>query len=112
MQSKHWQGGNKQYLLHPNYEETTLSNCSVNITFTETKRDMLSMVCIYGTSSVLFALNIFPFQHGLLLWFLSHKSCYGHSPDNVCYGVSGYGLGLTVFALSKNDDVCFDSYWL
>ena len=54
--------------------------CSVNITFTKTKR---GMSLIYGTSTILFALNIFPFHHGLLLWSPSHKSSYGHSPDNV-----------------------------
>ena len=78
--------------------------CSVNITFIKTKR---SMSLIYGISTILFALNIFPFHHGLLLRSPSHKSCYCHSQDNVCNDVSGYGLGLTVFVLSKNYDVCF-----
>ena len=68
------------------------------------------MALICGTSTILFALNIFPFHHGLLLSSPSHKSCYGHSQDNVCNDVSGYGLGLAVFVLSKHYDVCFYSY--
>ena len=83
--------------------------CSVNITFIKTKR---GMSLIYGTSTILFVLKIFPFRHGLLLSSPSLKSRYGHSLDNVCNNVSGYGLGLTVFVLSKNHDVCFYSYWL
>ena len=55
----------------------------------------------------LFALKILLFQHGLLLWSPSHKSCYGHPADSVCENVSGYRLGLTVFALSKNYNACF-----
>ena len=38
--------------------------CSVSITFIMTKRDMS---LIYGTSTILFSLKIFPFQPGLLL---------------------------------------------
>ena len=40
------------------------------------------MSLTYGTSTILFALKILPFQHGLLLWSPSHKSCYGHSADS------------------------------
>ena len=81
--------------------------CSVNIKFTKTKR---GVSLIYGTSAVL-ALNIFPFHLGLLLRSPSHESRYGHSSDNVCNDVSGYGLSLTVFVLSKNYDFkCFYSY--
>ena len=60
------------------------------------------MSLTYGTSTILFALKILPFQHGLLLGSPNHKSRYGHSADNVRENVSGYRLGLTVFALSKN----------
>ena len=60
-----------------------------------------------GTSTILFALKILPFQHGLLLWSPSHKFRYGHFADNVCENVSGYGLGLTVLALSENYAVGF-----
>ena len=67
------------------------------------------MSLTYGTSTILFALKILPFQHGLLLWSPSHKSRYGHSADNVRENVSGYGLGLTVFVLSENYDACFYS---
>ena len=83
--------------------------CSVNITFTKTK---WGMSLIYGTSTILFALNIFSFYHGLLLWSPRHKSCYGHSQDNVCNDVSGYRFGLTVLVLSKNYGVRFYSHWL
>ena len=38
--------------------------CSVSIAFIKTKR---GMSLIYGTSTILFALKILPFQHGLLL---------------------------------------------
>ena len=48
------------------------------------------MSLIYGTSNILFALKIFHFQHGLLLWSPSHKFRYGHSAENVCENVSGY----------------------
>ena len=47
---------NNIYLLHPNNEETTLSICSVNITFTKTKR---RVSLIYGTSAILFTLKLF-----------------------------------------------------
>ena len=67
------------------------------------------MSLTYGTSTILFALKILPFQHGLLLWSPSHKSRYGHSADNVRQKVSGYGLGWTVFILSENYDACFYS---
>ena len=43
-----------------------------------------------------------------LLWSPIHKSPYDHSAD-VGYNTSGYGLGLTVFALSKNYEACFYS---
>ena len=42
-------------------------------------------------------------------WSPSHKSRYGHSADNVRENVSGYGLGLRVFVLSQNYNVCFYS---
>ena len=71
--------------------------CKVNITFIKAKR---GMSLTYGTSTVLFALKILPFQHGLLLWSPSHQSHHGHSADNVRKNVSGYGLPLTVFVLS------------
>ena len=67
------------------------------------------MSLTYGTSAVLFALKILSFQHGLLLWFPSHKSDCGHSADNVRKNVSGYRFGLTVFVLSENYDACFYS---
>ena len=44
-----------------------------------------------------------------LLWSPIHKSPYDHSADNVHHNASGYGLGLTVFALSKNYEACFYS---
>ena len=62
------------------------------------------MPLTYGTSTIIFVLKILPFQHGLLLWSPSHKSCYGHSADNVRENVSGHGLGLAVFVLSENCD--------
>ena len=61
------------------------------------------MSVAYGTCTVLFVLKILPFKHGLLLWSPSHKSCYGHSADNVHENVSGYGVDLTVFVLFEND---------
>ena len=67
------------------------------------------MSLTYGISTILFALKILPFQHGLLLSSPTQKSCYGHSADNVPENVSGYGIGLTVFVLSENDDACFYS---
>ena len=67
------------------------------------------MSLTHGTSTILLTLKILPVQHGLLLWSPSHKSRYGHSADNVCENVSGYGLGLTVFVLSENYDACFFS---
>ena len=42
---------------------------------------------MFGTSTVLFALKICLFQHGLLLRPPSHKSHYSHSADNVCENV-------------------------
>ena len=68
------------------------------------------MPLTYGTSTILFALKILPFQHGIILWSPSHKSCYGHSADNACENVSGCGLGLTLLVLSGNYDPCFYSY--
>ena len=65
------------------------------------------MSLTYGTSTILFALKILPFQHDLLLWPPRQKSCYDHSADNVHENVSGHGLGLTVFILSEIHDVCF-----
>ena len=65
------------------------------------------MSLTYSTSAILFALKILPFQHDLLLWSPSHKSRYGHSVDNVWENVSSYGLGLTVFVLSKSYYACF-----
>ena len=59
------------------------------------------MSLIYGTSTILFALKVLPFQHGLLLWSSSHKSRYGHCADNICENVSGYGLGLTALFFPK-----------
>ena len=47
------------------------------------------MSLTYGTSTILFALKILPFQHGLLLWSPSHKSRYGHSADNVTLLIAG-----------------------
>ena len=47
----------------------------------------------------------------LLLWSPIHKSGYGHSADNVRENVPVYALGLTVFVLSENYDICFYSYW-
>ena len=67
------------------------------------------MSLTYGTSTILFALKILPFQHGLLLWSPCHKSRYGHSSVNVCENFSGYGLGLKVFVFSKNYDASFYS---
>ena len=112
MQSKHLQV--KKQIIILIYCIQTMKRlpcllCSVNITFTKTRR---GITLIYGTSTILFVLNIFSFQHVLLLRSPSRKSCHGHSPDNVCSGVSGYGFGLTIFVLSKNYDVCFYSYWL
>ena len=49
---------NITYLLHPNYEETTINICSINITFINTKRDMSS---IYSTSTIL-CLKYFSFS--------------------------------------------------
>ena len=69
------------------------------------------MSLIYGTSTILFILKIFPFQHSLLLWSSSHKSRYGNSAGNVCENVSAYGLGLTVFVLSENYEVRFYSFY-
>ena len=60
------------------------------------------MPLTYGTSTILFALKILLFQHGLLLWSANQKSRYGHSEDNVRENISGYGFGLTVFVLSEN----------
>ena len=71
--------------------------CSVNIKFTKTKR---GVSLIYGTSAV-FALNIFPFHLGLLLWSPSHESRYGHSSDNVCNDVSVTGLVWQFFSFPK-----------
>ena len=68
------------------------------------------MSLTYGSNTILFALKIVPFQHGLLLWSPSHKSRYGHSADNVRENVSGYRLGLTVIVLSENYDACFYSF--
>ena len=68
------------------------------------------MSLIYATSTILLVLKIFPFEPGLLPGSLSHKSCYGHYAD-VRENVSGYRLGLTVFVLYENYDVCFYSYW-
>ena len=65
------------------------------------------MSLTYGTSTVLFALKILPFQHGLLSWSSSHKTSYGHSADNVRENVSSYGLGLIVLVLSENYDAAF-----
>ena len=105
--------GNKKnkntYLLHLNYEKTTLSNIQRKHHFIKTKKGMSSN---YGTSTILLALKVLRFQHGILLWFHSHKSRYGHSADNVRENVSDYGLGLTEFILCKNYDSCFYSYWL
>ena len=67
------------------------------------------MFLTYGTSTILFALKILPFQHGLLLRSPSHISRYGHSADNVRENVIGYGLGLTVFVVSENYAECFYS---
>ena len=60
---------------------------------------------------ILLALKVLPFQHDLLLWSPIHKSGYGHSADNVRENVPVYALGLTVFVLSENYDICFYSYW-
>ena len=66
------------------------------------------MSLTYGTSTILFAFQtILPFYDGLLLWSPSHKSRGGHSAENFCENVSGYGLGLTVFGLSENYNACF-----
>ena len=40
----------------------------------------------------------------------SQNSHYDHSADNVHENPFGYGLGLTVFVLSKNCDACFYSF--
>ena len=69
------------------------------------------MTLTYGTSAILFALKILPFQHVLLLWSPSLKLRYGHSSDNAHENVSGYELGLTVFVLYKNYDACFYSFY-
>ena len=47
------------------------------------------MSLTYGTSTIIFALKILPFQHGLLLLSPSHKSRYDHSTENVRENVSG-----------------------
>ena len=57
------------------------------------------MSLTYGAGTILFALKILPFEHGLLLWSPSHKPRYGHFADNVRENVSGYELGLIVFFL-------------
>ena len=72
--------------------------CSVNITFAKTKR---GMSLIYGTSTILFDLNIFPFHHGLFLSSTSQKSRYGHSPDNVCNDVLVTGLVWQLLSFPK-----------
>ena len=63
---------NSYLWLHPNYEETTLSNteCKHNVHYDQ----KVHMSLNYGTSIILFSLKIFPLQHGLLLWSPSHKS--------------------------------------
>ena len=65
------------------------------------------MSLTYGTSTILFAWKVLPFQHGLLLWSPSHKLRHGHCANNAGENVSGYGLGLIVFGLSENYDVWF-----
>ena len=56
---------NNTYLLHPNYEKTTLSNMQRKHHVHYDKKGHMSL--IYGISTILFALKILPFRHGLLL---------------------------------------------
>ena len=69
------------------------------------------MSSVYDTSIIPFALSkISLFQDCPLLLSPISKSCYSLSEGNVCESVSGYAVGLIVFALFKNCDVYFYSH--
>ena len=53
------------YSLHPNYEKTTLSNMQRKDDAHKYQKGHMSLT--YGAGTILFALKILPFQHGLLL---------------------------------------------
>ena len=53
------------YLLHPDYEKTTLSNMQRKDHVHYDHKEHMSLS--YGTSTTFLALKILPFQYGLLL---------------------------------------------
>ena len=100
-QKRHLQGKTfkqQYYLLHPNYEETTLRSKEAYV---------FNLWYQYNSFCLLFRFSMVHYCDLLVT-----KSCYGCSADNVCENISSFGLGLTVYVLSRNYDVYFYIYWL